>query len=103
MTAECHRAYYRVNSKVPIATEAGWRYDACVTASQASFNRDRSPDTQTHTPPGYALAKAIVVSFGCALLSTLIEGLSISRKAGNRPSQPYFADYLWHPVLFRQW
>jgi len=28
MTAECHRAYYRVNSKVPIATEAGWRYDA---------------------------------------------------------------------------
>jgi hypothetical protein len=44
-----------------------------------------------HTKPhaaGAGPGEGIVVFFGCALLSTLIEGLPIPLKTGNRPSQP---------------
>ena len=62
---------------------------ARVTASQASFqNVIGEPG---HTKPRAARVgsgKGSVVCFGCALLSTLIEELSIPRKTGNRPSQP---------------
>jgi len=84
MTAEFHPAFHSVIVKVPIATEAGWRYDAA---------RHRLPSKLSnvigepgHTKPraaGLTLAKALWLGLG-ALLSTLIEGLSISRKTGNR-------------------
>ena len=83
MTAEFHPAVYTVIVKVPIATEAGWRYDAA---------RHRLPSKLSnvigepgHTKPRAAkagLGEGNVVCLG-ALLSTLIEGLPTLRIISN--------------------
>ena len=89
MTAELQSAFPGVIVKVPIATEAGWGYDAAVTASQASFsNVIGEPGHTKHAPPGQALAKALWFVLG-VLLSTLIEGLSIPRKTGTLTFQAW--------------
>jgi hypothetical protein len=66
MTAEFHPAFHSVIVKVPIATEAGWRYDAARhrLPSKLSNVIGEPGHTQTHTPPGLSRGEGVVVSLG---------------------------------------